>query len=56
MKPVKCETYNYTQSRQLTARVNDCSKVKLHRLVGPLNFISLGMDFLNSLEQQITDK
>ena len=51
----KCETYNYTQLKQLTVRVRDCSKVKLHALVRPLNFFSSGMDFLSTLGQQITD-
>ena len=30
MKQDKCETYNYTQSKQLPARVNNFSKVKLY--------------------------
>ena len=51
VKQEKSETYNYTQSKQTTARVNDCSKVKLCGLVGPLNFIFLDMDFLDPLYQ-----
>ena len=41
VKQGKSETYNYTQSKITKPRVNDCSKVKLHRLLGPLTFISL---------------
>ena len=51
----KYKTCNYTQSKQQTARTNDCSKVKLHGLVRSLNFISLGVDFLDPVNQQITD-
>ena len=51
----KFETYNYTETKRLTARVNDYFKVKLHGLVRPLNFISLGMDFLDPLDQRVTD-
>ena len=43
-------------SKRAIACVNDCSKVKLHGLVGPLNFISLGMDFSDPWDQQITDQ
>ena len=54
VKHDKSKTYNYTQSKQATACVNDCSKVKLRELVGPLNLISLGIDFLDPLNQEIT--
>ena len=50
VKQDKSETYNYTQSKRVTARVNDCSKVKLHGLVGSLNLISLGMESLGSAD------
>ena len=51
----KSETYNYTQSKWSTVRANDCSKVKLDGLVGPLNFISLVMTFVDPSAQRITD-
>ena len=49
VKQGKSETYNYTLSKRTTAGVNYRSKIKLHGLVGALNFISLGMDFLDPL-------
>ena len=55
VKQDKSETYNYKQSKRSKACVNDCSKIKLHGLVGPLNFISLGTDFLVHLDQPIID-
>ena len=35
---------------------NDCYKVNLHELAGVMNLISLGMAFLDPLDQQITDQ
>ena len=55
VKQDKCETYNCTQSKQLTAHVNDRSKVKVHGLVRPLNFISFSIDFLDHLYWWITN-
>ena len=56
VKQVKPEIYNYTQSNLQTACVNDCSKVKGHELVRPLQkFICLGMDLSNHTDQWITD-
>ena len=46
--------YRYTQSKWPTAPANDCSRIKLHGLVELSNFISLGMDFLDPLDLQIT--
>ena len=54
VKQDKSETYNYTQPKRATARVNEFPKVKLHGLVGSLNFISSDMDFSDPLVQQIT--
>ena len=51
----KCENYNYTHLKRLIACVNDLSKVKLHVLMRPLSFISLGTDLLDLLDQRITD-
>ena len=59
MKQVKQEKsgiYNHIQSKRTAAHVNDWFKVKLHGLVGPLNFISLNVHFLDSLDQPITDQ
>ena len=56
VKQNKSENYNYTNSKQATACVNDCSKVKLHGLVRPLNLIFPGMDLLDYLDQQISDQ
>ena len=55
VKQDKSGTFNYKQSKQATACINGYSKVKLHGLVRPLNFISLGMDFLDPLDEWITD-
>ena len=48
-KQSKFETRNYTQSKEprAWAHENDCCKVKLLGLVGPLNYNSLGMDLLD---------
>ena len=56
VKQYKSEIYNKAQSNQATALVNDVPKVKLYGLVGPQIFISLDTDFLNALDQQITDQ
>ena len=56
VKQGKSETYNYAQSKQARAPVNDYPNVKLYGLVGPQIFISLDTDFLNALDQQITDQ
>ena len=55
VKQDKSETSNYTQPNCPTAHVNGCSKIKLHGLVAPLNIISLGMGYLDSLDHWITD-
>ena len=56
VKQDKSKTYNYTKSKWIKAFVNHCSKVKPHGLVEPpLDFISLSMDLLDPLDQQITD-
>ena len=39
-KQNKSESFNYTHSKRATSYKNDCSKVKLHGLVGSLNYIS----------------
>ena len=44
VKPDKYETYNYTHSNLPTARVNDCSKVKAHKLFRLLKLFCLGSD------------
>ena len=48
-KQNKFETCNYTQSKQPRVHEDDCYKVKRLGLVGPLNYISLGMDLLDPL-------
>ena len=55
VKQDKCETNNYTKSKRLTACVNDCSKEKTALLSLTTKLISLGMNFLDPLDQQITD-
>ena len=55
VKQDKSETYNYTKSNHPTAPANHFSKKKVHELVVSLNFICLGLDFLNYLNGQVTD-
>lgn len=56
VKQEKSKTYNYTQSKQANLCVNDCFEVKLHGLAGLLNYISLNVDFMDSLDKQITNQ
>ena len=55
VKQDKCETNNYTKSKRLTACVNDCSKENTALISLTTKLISLGMNFLDPLDQQITD-
>ena len=55
VKQNKSGTYNYKQSKWTKFFINDYSNVRLHGLVGQLNFISLGADFLYPLDHTITD-
>ena len=56
VKQEKSKTYNYTQSKQAKLCVNDCLEVKLHGLAGLLNYVSLNVDFMDSLDKQITNQ